>query len=393
MEIAQKLVSEHTVLTTVSERIARTWIEINRQALEHNLSQYKNLVMPALFAPVIKSNAYGHGIEAVARICEQSAAVDRVCVVSLSEGIYLRSLGIKKQIVVLSILDVDFEQVALHMLIVTIYDLETAHALNNIGQCKNQKITVHIKIDTGLSRLGVLAVDAVKFILAVAALPFIFIEGLFTHFANSECEDQRFTQYQLLQFQEVVTHITSLGIHIPLHHASCSAAITAQSATHQTMARAGIGIYGLWPSQENKNMTHVKSPLFHLKPVLTWKTTIMHLKEVPLGSYVGYDLTYQTNKATRIATLPVGYFDGYDRKLSNNSAVLVRNQQAPVIGRVAMNLMMIDVSAIQGVAVGDEVILLGDFLGVTADDLAVRSETINYEIITHINAQLPRIIV
>lgn len=381
-----------TLITPTQSHTARTWVEIDTAALAHNIEQYKSLVHNALFAPVIKSNAYGHGIELVARLCDAHPAVDRMCVVSLSEAVHLRQIGIKKPILVLSIIDAPLEQAVAHDSIVTIYDMPTALELNEIGKQYNKKMSIHIKIDTGLSRLGILAEQAVEFVAAVHKLPNIDIEGIFTHFANSEQEDQTFSRQQLDRLNSVIADLAVLGISIPLRHATCSAAITAHQGNHGTLTRAGIGIYGLWPSQENKEMTAQNHPGFFLKPVLSLKTTIIQIKEIPAHSYVGYDLTFKTDRPTTLAILPVGYWDGYPRALSNNSFVIIHNQRAPIVGRIAMNLMMIDITEVT-CAVGDEVILLGNIQGITADDLATRSSTINYEIVTKINPLLPRITV
>ena len=368
-----------------------TWVEIDAAAFEHNLQQYRSIAPHAEFAPVIKSNAYGHGMELIAQLCEKSSAVDRMCVVALSEAVTLRAIKITKPIMVLSILDADLEYAALHDIAVVVYDLDTAHALNAIGKKHHKKISVHVKIDTGLSRLGILAEHAIAFIQSIHAMPFIHLQGIFTHFAESEKEDQTFTYHQIQRFTDLLASLENNGIQIPLKHSSCSAAITGNDASHYTLVRAGIGIYGLWPSQENKIMTQLVHPAFALKPVLTWKTRIIQLKNIPTGSTIGYDRTHQVTRNTTIAVLPVGYWDGYDRGLSNTGTVLVRGTLAPVIGRVAMNLMMIDVTDISGITFGDVVTLLGNHTSISADDVARNAATINYEIVTRINPLLPRV--
>jgi len=373
------------------EIIRPTWIEIDRAAFEHNIMSYKSIVKPALLAPVIKSNAYGHGIAPIAKICDQHESVDLICVVSLSEALLLRSQGIKKPILVLSIVDGDLDEAIAYDIDLVVYDLAMALELNHIGSMLNKKAQVHVKVDTGLSRLGLLQGEAITFIETLHHLPFINIRGMFTHFASSESTDQTYTNQQLENFNFVIQQIEAKGIVIPLKHTSCSAAITANLGSHFTMVRAGIGMYGLWSSDENKQVTKENYPQFSLRSVLTWKTRVIHIKEIPADSYVGYDLTYQADKATRIATLPVGYWDGYDRGLSNKGKVLINNHLVPIVGRVAMNLTMIDVTGLD-VAVGNEVTLLGNHAGVTADDMARHCGTINYEVVTRINPLLPRII-
>lgn len=369
-----------------------TWVEIDAQAFEHNLQQYKAAVHPIEFAPVIKSNAYGHGIELIAKLCEKSSAVDRICVVALSEAITLRKLDITKPIIVLSILDVDLEHAAIHDIAVVVYDMQAAHQLNEIGKKYDKKINVHIKIDTGLSRLGFLVTQSLSIIKVIHEMTFICIQGIFTHFAESEKDDQTFTNLQIERFTTLLNELEAVNINIPLKHSSCSAAITGNTDSHFTLSRAGIGIYGLWPSPENQMLTKLHMQNFSLKPVLTWKTRIVQIKEIASGSYIGYDRTHQVVRNTKLAILPVGYWDGYDRGLSNKGTVLIHNRLAPVIGRVAMNLMMVDVTDIPQTAVDDKVTLLGNHAGITAEDLAHHAATINYEIVTRINPLLPRIV-
>jgi len=367
-----------------------SWVEIDTQALQHNLASYKNIIKPALLAPVIKSNAYGHGISLVASICEQTAAVDMLCVVNVSEALYLRSMGIKKPLLVLSILRDDVQAAILQDIQLVVVDLATAITLNDLGKKLGKKVEIHIKIDTGLSRLGFLSCDAFETITLIHKLQFIIIKGIFTHFADSENIDQTFTNQQIARFNTLIEALEDHGISIPLRHTSCSAAITANIQSHFTLSRVGIGIYGLWPSHENKKLTHSYYPSFSLKPALTWKTAIMQLKEIPVGSSIGYDCTHTVDRASMIAVLPIGYWDGYDRGFSNTGQVMIKNKLAPVVGRVAMNLTMIDVTDLDA-CVGDEVILLGNAPGVSAEDLAMRCQTINYEIVTRINPLLPRI--
>lgn len=368
-----------------------TWIEIDKNAFDHNVAQYKRRVNPAQLAIVIKSNAYGHGMHQIAALAQQNSNVDYICTVSLSEAISLRNHGIQKPLLVLSILDDALEQAFIHTIDVVVYSMDQALTLQQIGSQRKQKINIHIKVDTGLSRLGFLHDVAIPCIKTIKQLSYINIQGIFTHFAESEKKDQTFTHLQIERFNHVIEALEKEDINIPLKHTSCSAAITANIKSHFTMARAGIGIYGLWPSHDNKEMTQQYDSLFSLKPVLTWKTKIIHLKEISTGSCVGYERTHCVDKPSQIATLPVGYWDGYDRALSNNGLVIINNQFAPIVGRIAMNLMMVDVTNLN-VAVGDKVILLGNHAMISADALAKKCSTINYELVTRINPLLPRMI-
>lgn len=366
-----------------------SWIEIDKEALEHNLGAYKKIIGHTLLAPVIKSNAYGHGIELVGKICDKNPLVDMLCVVSLSEALLLRAHGITKPLLVISILDNNLEEAVAHTIDVVAYDLETIRQLNTIGQKLGKKANVHLKFDSGLSRLGLHSDNLLALIKQIHTLPFITMRGIFTHLAESESDDQTFTNHQVNQFNNLLAQLDTLGIHIPLRHAACTAAVTANTATHCTMVRLGIGLYGLWPSQENKHVTERLYPDFVLKPVLTWKTRIIQIKEVAAGSYIGYDRSHQVDKPTRLAILPVGYWDGFDRRLSNKGHVLVNNQLAPIRGRIAMNLCIVDITGLD-VTMEHEVTLLGNHPGIAADDIARHCGTINYEIVTRINPLLPR---
>lgn len=367
-----------------------SWVEINTQAIHHNLLLYKSLAPLSLFAPVIKSNAYGHGIDIVARVCQESSAVDIICVVSVSEALHVRSLGITKPIVVLSILDNNLERAVLQDIQLTVYDIETALHLNELGARLQMQVTIHIKIDTGLSRLGFLWDQAFAMICKIDLLPHLHIQGIFSHLAESENTDQTFTDLQFARFNSVLEQCKQQDINIPYVHTSCSAALTGNNKSHLAMVRLGISVYGLWPSQENKVATQSVYPEFSLHPTLTWKTKIIQIKQLPAGSYVGYDRTHQLQQDSLIVVLPVGYWDGYDRGLSNKGQVLINNQLAPIVGRIAMNLMMVNATGID-VAIGDQVTLIGNHEALTVELLAQKTDTINYEIVTRINPLLPRI--
>lgn len=377
------------VTPSTTKNAASSWIEIDKKAFEHNVSQYKNIIHPAALLAVIKSNAYGHGIELIAKQCDQLNPVDYIGVVTLQEALHLRSIGIKKQLLVLSIVIGDLQEAIAQNIDLIAYDFDTILELNALGKILNKKARIHIKIDTGLSRLGLRDTDIVQFIADAHQLPFIQIRGIFTHLADSESEDPTFTNHQIEQFDRLIKHLEERGVNIPFKHAACSAAASAHTKSRFNLVRVGIGLYGLWPSPENKKMTLIQQPSFSLQPVLTWKTKIIQIKDIPAGSYIGYDRTHQVTQATRIAIIPVGYWDGYDRRLSNKGHVLINNQHAPILGRIAMNLSVIDVTGLT-ITQNDEVTLLGNHPGITADDLAQHCNTINYEIVTRINPLLPR---
>lgn len=370
-------------------QIVSSWVEVSKQALEHNVAQYKALIGDAKLAVVIKSNAYGCDLTLVAKILDINSQVDYLCVASLTEARYLRTIGIQKALLMFGIVDCDLQQAVMHDIEVTCYDIKTALELDCLGQLYHKKVKIHIKIDTGMSRLGLFYDQVLNFVQAVRALKFIELVGIFTHFAASDRADLNCLDQQLAIFNRIIADLERHKIVVPLKHTANTAAITAKAITHFNMVRVGIGAYGMWPSPENQLLTNLEYPDFNLLPVLTWKTKVLTVKDLPAGSYVGYDQAYQTVRPTKIATIPVGYYDGYDRRLSNQGQVLVHQQIAPVIGNIAMNITMIDVTGIE-LAIGDEVILLGNVAGVQADDLALICQTANTEITARINPLIIR---
>jgi alanine racemase len=224
--------------------------------------------------------------------------------------------------------------------------------------------------------------------------PYLKLEGVASHFATAESKDQSFLKKQLAtyhQFWEEVKQIIPPNV---IQHTACSAAITAAPESHLGLVRLGIALYGLWPSAENKKMVNKMHSNFELKPALTWKTQIVEVQMLPKGTPIGYGRSYITKRPTIMAVIPIGYWDGYDRKLSNSGEVIVRGTQVPIIGRICMNISMVDITKVPNTKVGDEVILIGkdSEAEITADEMAKKVGTINYEVITRINAQLPRIL-
>jgi alanine racemase len=366
-----------------------SWVEIDTQALKNNIKQYALLAPHSLMAPVIKSNAYGHDMLLVASVLETVSEVAFLCVVSLSEAITLRQAGIKKPILVLSIIDADLAAVFIYNIEIVVYDYECIAELNKLGKFYGKKARIHIKIDTGLSRLGIRAQEAMSFIRTCAGYDFLELRALFSHLADSERTDSEATHHQLALFDTLIMQVEQEGIILPLMHISCTAALGAYPLARKKLVRLGIGIYGLWPSEENKKEIMAAYPDFRLQPVLTWKTRIIQIKQVPAGTSVGYGLTHTLTQDSTLAVLPIGYADGYDRRLSSLGVVSIDGQAAPIVGRVAMNLVVVDIT---GLTVGkkSEVILLGKPLYCTADVLAQLCNTINYEVVTRINSNIKR---
>jgi len=259
-------------------------------------------------------------------------------------------------------------------------------ALNEEGRKRNKKIAVHVKVDTGMGRIGIPIREALEFIRWVARQPFLDLEGLFTHFAAADEADAVYTRKQIEEFLHLLGELERKGIKIPLRHAGNSAAAMLFPQGHFDMIRLGISMYGYYPNPE------LSWPL-HLQPVATWKTRLIYVKKVPAGFAISYGCTFITSRPTTVGTLPLGYADGYWRLLSNNGDVLVRGRKAPVIGRVCMDQTMVDLTGIPEAKEGDEVVLIGEQGGevISADDLARQVGTISYEVLTSLGRRVPRI--
>ncbi len=373
------------------------WVEIDREAIRHNLSEFRRLIgKRRLLLATVKANAYGHGLEKVSAAALESGA-DWLGVHSLEEGIQLRRSGLDCPILVLGYVPLDdLESAVKHDLRLTVYQIKTVQRLAHIEPAQGKEIPLHVKIETGTHRQGIRREDVLSFIKEVNSYPTLKVEGVSSHFANIEdTTDHSYARYQLDNFQEVCNLLEKEGFVIPIKHIACTAAVILFPETFFDMVRVGIGMYGLWPSKETyvSCLLQNREPL-HLKPVLSWKTRIAQLKKVPKGGYIGYGCTYRTTRETWLGVLPVGYYDGYSRAFSNVSHVLIRGQRAPVRGRVAMDFTMVDVTDITSVEEEDEAVLLGRSgeERITADTLAFLVGTINYEIVTRINPLIPRII-
>ncbi|MFW6270872.1 MAG: alanine racemase [Bacillota bacterium] len=367
------------------------WVDINLENVRHNFNQIKQKSGESgedvLISPVVKADAYGHGVVPVTKALEEAGA-DRFAVALPEEGKELRKAGIDLPIHVLG--EVLQEQIPLFVeynLIPTICKLETVEVLNVMAKKKNKKQKVHIKIDTGMGRIGIYPEDAVDFILQVQELSQIKIEGIITHFACADAEDKSYTFKQWDLFRGLINELEKNGVEIPIKHVANSAVVMdLPSEMYMDMLRPGIMIYGLYPSSEIKND-------MDLKPALSLKAKIVYLKDVPPGQGISYGATYITSKKTKVATIPLGYADGFSRLLSNKGNILVQGHKVPIIGRVCMDQIMVDVTGIKNVSIGDEVVLIGTQgeKEITADDLAHKIGTINYEIVCNISDRIPRV--
>ncbi|MFA5021980.1 MAG: alanine racemase [Patescibacteria group bacterium] len=363
-----------------------SWVEISKSAILHNLAQYQKVVGQSVeIMPIVKSNAYGHGMVQMAKLV--SSKTSWLGVVSLGEALKLRKNKIKNRIFVLSYAQSNYLKQGIEQNIeLPVYDLPTAKLISQIAAKSGKYAKIHIKVDTGASRVGVLAQNAFEFIKKISQLPNLEIVGIYSHFAASE-ENQKYTQLQVDKFGQVLNQSDQLRV-IPYRHFACSAAALVKPQAHLNLIRLGLGLYGLWPSPLAKKIALKHYPWLKLKPALVWKTKIIQIKEISAGTKIGYGCTYTAKKKMTIAVLAVGYWEGYDRHLSSKGQVLIKNKKCPVVGRICMNLTMVDISSVKNAKVGEEVVLLGK--GITVESLAEKIGTINYEVVTRINPVLKR---
>jgi alanine racemase len=372
------------------------WIELSAEAIWLNLKEFRRRLDPgAALGAVVKSNAYGHGMLEIAELAT-SAGADWLCVNNAQEGVRLREAGHRLPILVMGYTPYEsLDAVVEHDLRPVVYSEETLRRLSEIAARQDRQIKVHVKIETGTHRQGVPEEEVPGIAGLIRDAPGLDLEGICTHFANIEdTTDHGFAETQIACFGRVREALASAGHEVPVVHAACSAAALLFTRTHLDLARIGISLYGLWPSKE----TYVSclergKPALDLAPVLTWKTRVAQIKQVPEGGYVGYGCRYRATRPSRIAVLPVGYYEGYDRGLSEMAHVLVRGKRAPVRGRICMNMCMVDITDIPGVTQEDEVVLLGTQgeETLTAEQLASWAGTISYEIVSRIHPTLPRL--
>jgi alanine racemase len=377
-----------------------TWIEISDFAYSQNLKFFKEQISKNTeLSLVIKSNAYGHGIKNITELA-QKYGVNSFCVHSLEEGIVLRNIGVQGNILIMGpVLTSKLPEAIQENFRIVIYNTETLRELIKITDGMKKKTKIHLKLETGTYRQGILEKDLRTFLEILKNVNAVELEGAYTHFANIEdTTNHEYAYLQLNIFKRMVKQIKEAGFPETKVHAACSAAILLFPETHFDMVRLGISQYGLWPSRETLVSYKAKHAQYRediLKPILQWKTRIGQIKQVDSRQTIGYGLTFQTTRKSKIAVLPIGYADGYDRELSNQGYVLIHGHRAPIRGRVCMNLIMVDVTDIPNVRLEDEVVLLGIQGGekITVEDLARICGTINYEFITRISWEIPRIVV
>ncbi len=379
------------------------WAEIDLNAYAHNIKELRRITQPdAMLMVVLKANGYGHGAAEVAREALQHGAA-WLGVARINEAVDLREAGLEAPILILGYTPADFARQLIEFdLTQTVYDYANAESISSQALKLGKKISAHIKIDSGMGRLGLVThallpeeairqtnpnpIDTVE---KIAKLRGLDIQGLFTHFATADFADRTYANRQLEIFLDFLHQLDRAGFQLPVRHAANSAALIEMPASHLDMVRPGIATYGLNPSDE------INQGKATLKPVMSLKTRIIHLKKVSAGFNVSYGITYQTKNATTIATVPMGYADGLNRLLSSRGQMMVHGQKVPIIGRVCMDLTMLDVGRISDVGMEDEVVIFGrqGNDSITADDLASELNTINYEIVSTVMARVPRVYV
>ena len=377
-----------------------TWAEVNLDAYAHNIRELRRISrVPARLMAVVKANGYGHGAVEVAREALQNGA-QYLGVARIDEAIPLRQAGLEVPILIFGYTPPDLAPLLIdYELTQTVYSISTASALSEQATRKGKKIIIHLKVDSGMGRLGFLLAatndtrddiatrNSVRAIETISRLPGLTVEGIFTHFATADSAEKSYANMQLDRFMDLLTRLQKQGLEPPIRHAANSGALIDMPDSHLDMVRPGIATYGLHPSAE------VNKSRVDLRPVMSLKSRVIHLKRVPPGFNISYGITFQTKNHTTIATVPVGYADGFNRLLSSRGHMLVHGQRVPIVGRVCMDLTMLDVGEVSGVALEDEVVVFGEQGkgAVTADEIASDLDTINYEIVSTITARVPRI--
>jgi alanine racemase len=365
-----------------------TRAEVNLNAIRNNVRRICERVHPAEAMAVVKADGYGHGAIVVAQTA-LSAGASQVGVALLEEGIELRRAQIAAPILVFGgFFESQIDSFIANDLQFTLYDLRLAEIVSRRAQALECKAQAHVKIDTGMGRVGLLPNEAVAAILTMAKLPNLELVGLYTHFASSDSRDKSYAHRQLEQFKTIVQQLTNYDLRFKYLHAANSGAIPDLPQSYFNLVRPGVMLYGYHPSNETNES-------IALEPAMTLRSKILHVKRVPAGTFISYNSTFQTQQATTIATLPLGYADGISRRLSNNFEVLVRGRRCPLVGRVCMDQLMIDLGDMKDVQAGEEVVLLGKQGDeeISIYEWCRRLETIPYEVTCGISKRVARIYV
>lgn len=370
--------------------VNRVRADIDLDAVLYNMeSMHKKLKPGTKIAAVVKADAYGHGAVEISRVLENLPYLWGYAVATSNEAMQLVEAGRKKPIIILGLsFPEQFEEIVENDLRPAVCTYETAQALSDIAAEKNKVCHIHIKVDTGMSRIGFqVTPESADTVARISKLPNIMIEGIFTHFARADESSKAPAYEQFKQFEKMIAMVEEKGVQIPLKHCSNSAGIVEIPECNMDMVRAGITLYGLWPSEE------VDKTKISLKPVMSLRSRVAYVKELLPGRQISYGGTFTVKKKMTVATVPVGYGDGYARGLSNKGWVLIKGQKAPICGRVCMDQCMVDVTDIPGVKIGDTVTLLGKDADeeITMEQLGELSGRFNYEFACLITPRVPRI--
>lgn len=378
----------HATISAAKHVVRPTLVQVNLARLQRNFAAIKKHVAPAKMMPILKANAYGHGLVRTAQLMQELGA-DYLGVAVLEEGILLRQSGITMPILVLGgVLGNQIPHFLNYDLTITASSIAKLQAIDAAAAEMGLAAKVHLKVDTGMERIGVHYYNAESFIEASAACAHIFVQGIYTHFANSDATDLKHARLQWQRFQDVLAIYGKENIpRPPLVHAANSGAILQLPEANFDLVRPGIMLYGVYPSNEVKRTVIVK-------PALSWKSRVVYFKVITPGHPVGYGSQWQTDKNTRAVTVPVGYGDGYFRGMSHKAHVLIRGKRYPVVGLISMDQIIVNIGD-DSAFNGDEVILVGESDGaaITVEELADWAGTIPYEILTNINTRVPRVYV
>ena len=372
------------------EKNNRVKAVISLDAVEQNFREMrKNIAEDTKMIAVVKADAYGHGAVPIAHLIENHDYIWGFAAATAEEAVHLRQAGITKPILILGIVfDEYFPELVQYDIRPAVCEYDEAKKLSDEAVLQNKTVHIHIALDTGMTRIGYADIpESVEEIKKIAELPNLEIEGMFTHFARADEYDRSPAMVQLERYQDFSKRVEEAGVDIPLHHCSNSAGIIRVPEANLSIVRAGITIYGIYPSSE------VERDIVKLAPVMELKSHITYVKDVPAGAAISYGGTYVADKKKRVATIPVGYADGYPRMLSNKGWVLIHGKKAPICGRVCMDQFMVDVTEIPDVKTGDEVTLLGkdgDEV-ISADTLGDLSGRFSYEFVCNISKRVPRI--
>lgn len=367
-------------------RVRPTWVEVDLDAIAHNVREMRRIAPDSQLMAVVKADGYGHGALQVAQAALEAGAT-WLGVATVEEGVDLRRNGVVAPTLIFGYVPPEqVGMVVMHGLRPAVFSLDLAQVLNQRGEALVRKAFIHLKVDTGMGRVGVRLHELAEFARALTRMSHVEVEGVFTHLATADEPENPFAGEQLKAFEQALAVLREAGVNPPVIHAANSAGIMLWPDSHYDVVRAGIALYGLppdpavdWPAQ--------------LRPALTWRTRVGLLKEVNPGDAISYGCTYRAESHQRIASLPVGYADGFPRHLSNQGEVLIRGRRCRVVGRVCMDQTMVRIPDDLEVAPGDEVVLIGEQQGasLTATDMARTLGTINYEIVCGISKRVPRL--